>query len=161
MLDIIHIIKNFLLNSKLRSEIRGLIVSEEKEEQVRIDKWLWAARFYKTRSLARTMIEGGKVDYNGSRAKPSRIVEVGACIKLLQGNNRLEIIVKGISSVRGSATIARTLYEETPESIKKREELSKLQKMAAIYMPHPETKPDKKQRRTLISLKQQSYGYDN
>ena len=63
-------------------------MTESKEQNVRLDKWLWACRFYKTRNIARQMIDGGKVDYNGVKAKPSRIVEVGAKVKLLQGNVR-------------------------------------------------------------------------
>lgn len=119
---------------------------------VRLDKWLWAARFYKTRSLARQMIEGGKVDYNGAKAKPSRTVEVGANIKLLQGYSRKEIIVKAISETRGPAPVAMQLYEETAESIKRREEEAKLNKVAALLNPHPDTKPNKKERRELDNL---------
>lgn len=121
---------------------------------VRIDKWLWAARFYKTRSLARQMIEGGKVEYNGAKAKPSRNVEVGAKIKLLQGFSRKEVIVKAISDVRGSASVAITLYEETAESIERRQEEARLNKLAALINPHPDTKPNKKERRELGNLKQ-------
>lgn len=121
---------------------------------VRIDKWLWAARFYKTRSLARQMVEGGKVEYNGARAKPSRSVETGATIRLLQGFSRREIIVKGISDVRGPATVAATLYEETAESIARREEEARLNKMAALINPHPDTRPNKKERRELESIRQ-------
>ena len=121
---------------------------------VRIDKWLWAARFYKTRSLARQMIEGGKVEYNGAKAKPSRIVEVGAKIKLLQGFSRKEVIVKAISDVRGPASVAITLYEETAESIERRQEEARLNKLAALINPHPDTKPNKKERRELGNLKQ-------
>ncbi len=121
---------------------------------VRIDKWLWAARFYKTRSLARQMIEGGKVEYNGAKAKPSRIVEVGAKIKLLQGFSRKEVIVKDISDVRGPASVAITLYEETAESIERRQEEARLNKLAALINPHPDTKPNKKERRELGNLKQ-------
>lgn len=121
---------------------------------VRIDKWLWAARFYKTRSLARQMIEGGKVEYNGAKAKPSRNVEVGAKIKLLQGFSRKEVIVKAISDVRGPASVAITLYEETAESIERRQEEARLNKLAALINPHPDTKPNKKERRELGNFKQ-------
>lgn len=124
---------------------------------VRIDKWLWAARFYKTRSLARQMIEGGKVDYNGAKAKPSRNVEVGATIKLLQGFTRKEVVVKAISDVRGPAPEAQKLYEETPESIQRREEEARLNKVNALLNPRPDTKPNKKERRELDSLKNQSF----
>lgn len=122
---------------------------------VRIDKWLWAARFYKTRSIARAMVEGGKVDYNGAKAKPSRTVEVGATIRLLQGFSRKEVVVKALSAVRGPAAVAATLYEETPESIARRAEEARLNKMAALMNPRPESKPNKKERRALDNLKQQ------
>lgn len=129
---------------------------EAQTQAVRIDKWLWAARFYKTRSIARQMIDGGKIDYNGSRAKPSRIVEIGAKIRLLQGNVRREVVVLGISAVRGPAKEAALLYKETDESIKKREELKKMDEMARMLAlaPRPDTRPNKKERRALIKLKQ-------
>ena len=127
---------------------------KDNHNSVRIDKWLWAARFYKTRSLARQMIEGGNVEYNGAKAKPSRNVEVGAKIKLLQGFSRKEVIVKAISDVRGPASVAITLYEETAESIERRQEEARLNKLAALINPHPDTKPNKKERRELGNLKQ-------
>lgn len=141
-----------MANSKKNNELQ-----ESGKDSVRIDKWLWAARFYKTRSLARQMVDGGKVEYEGMRAKPSRTVEIGAKIKLLQGFSRKEVIVKGISDVRGPASVAVTLYEETPESIARREEEARLNKLAALINPHPETKPNKKERRELGNLKNQSY----
>ena len=95
-------------------------------QTVRIDKWLWAARFYKTRSIARQMIEGGKVDYNGARAKPSRTVEPGAIIRLLQGSERREVEVLALSSVRGPAKEAQLLYRETAESLRRREQLQQM-----------------------------------
>ncbi len=137
-----------------------MIEKNDKDSAVRLDKWLWAARFYKTRALARQMIEGGKIEYNGFRAKPSKIVEKGALIKLLQGNVRREVLVLGISSTRGSATIAQTLYEETQESISERARLQELHKMAALIAPHPDTKPNKKERRKLLLLKQKHFQED-
>ena len=124
-----------------------------KAAAVRIDKWLWAARFYKTRSLARAMVDGGKVDYNGAKAKPSRIVEVGAKIRLLQGFARKEVVIKAISDVRGPASVATTLYEETAESIARREEEQRLNQLNALLNPRPDTKPNKKERRELDALK--------
>lgn len=132
------------------------MAAPEDDKAVRIDKWLWAARFYKTRSIARQMIEGGKVDYNGSRAKPSRIVEIGAKIRLLQGNVRREVEVLGLSTVRGPAKEAVLLYRETEESIKNRENLAKMKEMEKLLAlaPRPDTRPNKKERRALIKLKQ-------
>ena len=120
---------------------------------VRLDKWLWAARFYKTRNIARQMIDGGKVDYNGAKAKPSRVVEVGAIVRLLQGNIRLEVKIVKISDVRGPAPIARTLYEETEQSIKQREKQIEQIKLNALLAPHPEERPNKKDRRALLNIK--------
>ena len=122
-------------------------------KEVRLDKWLWAARFYKTRSLARQMIDGGKVDYNGVKAKPSRTVEVGAIVKVLQGNVRKEVEILKICDVRGPATVAATLYKETEDSVKNREKQLEQIKMNALLAPHPEEKPNKKERRALLNIK--------
>lgn len=124
------------------------------ESGVRLDKWLWAARFYKTRAIARTMIEGGKVHYNGVRGKPSKTVEEGAEIRLRQGNDERTVIILMVSSQRQGATQAQALYCETPKSIAKREKIALARKMNALTMPHPERRPDKKERRTLLRFKQ-------
>lgn len=87
--------------------------------EVRLDKWLWAARFYKTRSIAKAMIEGGKVHYNGQRAKVSKNVEIGAMIKLRQGSDEKEIEVIALSDQRRGAPEAQLLYQETAQSVKK------------------------------------------
>ena len=120
---------------------------------VRLDKWLWAARFYKTRSIARDMIDGGKVHYNGQRAKPSKIVEVGAILTLRQGNEQKTIRVLAISDQRRPAREAEYLYQETLVSITKRENIAEARKLNALTMPHPDRRPDKKERRTLIKFK--------
>ncbi len=114
-----------------------------------------ACRFYKTRALAKDMIEGGKVQYNGQRCKASRTVEVGATIKLTQGTDERTVIVKGLSEQRLAAPLAQKLYEETEESIVQRAERAELRKMNLLFAPHPETKPDKKMRRQLLLLKSQ------
>lgn len=123
------------------------------QTEVRLDKWLWAARFYKTRSIARSMVDGGKVDYNGVKAKPSRTVEVGALVKILQGNIRREVEIIKISDVRGSAPIAQTLYKETQQSIQFKEKQLAQMKINALLAPHPEDKPNKKERRALLNMK--------
>lgn len=122
---------------------------------LRLDKWLWACRFYKTRSLAKDMIDGGKVQYNGQRCKASKTVEVGATIKLAQGTDEKTVVVKALSEQRLSAPLAQQLYEETPESIKLRAERAELRKMNVLFAPHPDSKPDKKMRRQLLLLKSQ------
>ena len=123
------------------------------EKNVRLDKWLWAARFYKTRSIARTMIEGGKVDYNGVRAKPSHTVEIGAKIKLLQGNIRKEVKVLSISDIRGPASVAQLLYQETEESMTQRIKMQEQLKLNSLLAPHPNNRPNKKERRELLEIK--------
>lgn len=120
---------------------------------VRLDKWLWAARFYKTRSLAREMVEGGKVHYNGQRTKPSKIVEVGAILTLRQGSDQKTIKILAINERRRPAQEAQLLYQETPESLDKREKIAEARKLNALTMPHPDRKPDKKERRNLIKFK--------
>ncbi len=123
---------------------------------IRLDKWLWAARFYKTRSIARNMVDGGKVHYNGQRAKPSKLVEVGAEIKLRQGNNEeIVVIIEILSDQRRGAPVAQTLYKETQNSIEHREENAKLRKLNSLGSPHPDKRPDKKQRRDIMKFKQQ------
>lgn len=121
---------------------------------IRLDKWLWAARFYKTRSLARTMIDGGKVHYNGQRSKPSKQVEVGALIRLRQGNDEKEVVVLELSEHRGKAEQAQRLFRETEDSVKKREQNAEARKFNSQFAPSPERRPDKKERRTLLKIKQ-------
>ncbi|EKF9301577.1 TPA: ribosome-associated heat shock protein Hsp15 [Vibrio cholerae] len=117
-------------------------------EEVRLDKWLWAARFYKTRSLARNMVEGGKVHYNGQRAKPSKSVEIGAQITLRQGHDEKTVIIEKISDQRRGAPEAQQLYRETAESITKRERNAMMHQLN----PSPDRRPDKKQRRDLLKF---------
>jgi len=132
-------------------------MKEKTLSEVRLDKWLWAARFYKTRAIAREMIEGGKVHYNGQRTRPSKNVELEAEIVLRQGNDQRTVIVKGITDQRRPASEAVLLYEETAQSVENREKLALARKMNAFTMPHPERRPDKKERRDLMKFK---YGDD-
>lgn len=128
-------------------------MKEKSAEGVRLDKWLWAARFYKTRALAREMIEGGKVHYNGQRSKPSKLVELDAELKLRQGNDERTIIIRAVTDQRRPATEAQQLYSETPESVEKREKMAQVRKLNALTMPHPDRRPDKKERRDLMKFK--------
>ena len=122
---------------------------------VRLDKWLWAARFYKTRALAREMVQSGKVHYDGQRSKPSKVVQVGAIIKLRQVFDSNEVEVLELSEQRRGAPEAQLLYRETEESLAKREENAEARKLNALYNPHPDGRPDKKQRRQLIRFKKE------
>ncbi|MDR3430501.1 MAG: ribosome-associated heat shock protein Hsp15 [Rouxiella aceris] len=126
---------------------------QQDDTGIRLDKWLWAARFYKTRAMAREMIEGGKVHYNGQRGKPSKLVELNAEIKLRQGNDERTIVILAITDQRRSAEQAQTLYQETDASVANREKISQARKMNALTMPHPDRRPDKKERRSLIKFK--------
>jgi ribosome-associated heat shock protein Hsp15 len=96
----------------------------ESDDRVRLDKWLWAARFYKTRALAAEAIDGGKVDVNGARVKRARMVQAGDEVRIRQTPFEHAVIVRGVSERRGPARVAATLYEETAESKTKREALA-------------------------------------
>ncbi|MBD1391113.1 ribosome-associated heat shock protein Hsp15 [Neiella sp. HB171785] len=123
------------------------------DTNIRLDKWLWAARFYKTRSIAQQMVQGGKVRYNGQRSKPSRTVELGATVRLTQGYVEKTVVITGLSDIRRSATEAQQLYQETPESEQQREKLIQQRQLANASKAAPPTKPDKKRRRELVQLK--------
>ena len=116
---------------------------------VRLDKWLWAARFFKTRALAKQAIEGGKVHYNGGRAKTSKAVEVGALIRVPQGWDVWEVEVLALSDQRRGAPEARELYRETPESSERRTREAEARRLNNQVMQHPMKRPDKKQRREI------------
>lgn len=124
--------------------------------KVRADKWLWAARFFKTRSLAKAAIEGGKVHLEGQRIKVSKELCVGDRLSIRQGWDEKEIVVLGLSADRRSAQIAQTLYEETPKSVEKREREHAARK-AAGSMARPDHRPDKHARRQLNRLRRHRY----
>jgi ribosome-associated heat shock protein Hsp15 len=122
-------------------------------ESVRIDKWLWAARFFKTRSLAAQAVSGGKVQLNGVRVKPARPVEPGDELAINKEGFEYCIRVLELAVRRGPARIAQTLYQESEESIRRREALREQQRLAGASAPHPRGKPDKKARRQLRDMK--------
>ncbi|WP_106478710.1 RNA-binding S4 domain-containing protein [Phytohalomonas tamaricis] len=124
-------------------------------EQVRIDKWLWAARFFKTRGLAKKAIEGGKVHYNGERVKTSKNVEVGAMLKVPQGWDTLEIEIVDVSDQRRGAPEARALYRETEQSVVRRDREAENRKLANQSMMAPKNRPDKKGRRDIHRFQRQ------
>ena len=116
-------------------------------DKVRIDKWLWAARFYKTRSIAKQAIEGGKVHADGQRVKASKEITTGVTLTLRQGWDQLEVEVLALSDQRRGADIAQTLYRETEASAAKREQ-ARLERKASHAGLHSE-RPNKKQRRQI------------
>ena len=126
------------------------------ERRVRIDKWLWAARFFKTRMLASESVNGGKVQFNGQRIKSSRAVKLNDCYQIRRGSDLIEIIVTGLSERRGSATDAALLYDETEASQTRRESEKEQRKLAALQKPRSTSRPDKKQRRKIIQFRESS-----
>jgi ribosome-associated heat shock protein Hsp15 len=124
-------------------------------KNIRLDKWLWAARFYKTRSMARDAVQSGKVQYNGQRSKPGKIVELGASIKVPQGFDLKDIVVLQVKEQRLGAPLAQLMYEETQASEMLRASNVEARKLSAFHSPKPDHRPDKKQRRQIIQFKQQ------
>ena len=121
-------------------------------DSVRLDLWLWAARFYKTRSLAKHAIETGKVEVDGQRAKPSRVVRVGDAMRVTRGEETFEVEVRGLSDTRGPASAAQALYAES-EASRARREAERATRAAERAGYHaPETKPDKRARRLINAL---------
>ncbi len=118
------------------------------DKGVRIDKWLWAARFFKTRGLATEKVNGGHVQLNGESVKPSKAVTVGDELTILREQEQFVITVTGLAEKRGSAAVARTLYEEHPSSIEARESEREKRKLHAAAAP--QKRPDKKARRQII-----------
>ncbi len=119
---------------------------------MRIDVWLWAARFFRTRSLARQAIDHGKVDVAGQRAKPSRVVHVGDVVRLVRGEDTFEIEIRGISGSRGPPAVAQDLYSESEASRLQREVERASRAAARAGYLAPNTKPDKRARRLIRAL---------
>lgn len=122
---------------------------------VRIDKWLWAARFFKTRSLAKAAIEGGRVHCNGVRCKSSRDLSVGMTLQIRQGYDELTVIVKALSDQRRGAPEAALLYEETPESKSAREAAAAQRRAERAGMETHSGRPTKQDRRHIHRLKRE------
>ncbi len=121
-------------------------------EKVRIDKWLWAARFFKTRALASEAVNGGKVHLNGQRIKPSRTVKLDDVYEIQRGFEKLTVVVLKLADRRGSATLAQALYRETEESILLREKEGERRKLARMQVPVIDHRPNKRERRKLRSF---------
>jgi ribosome-associated heat shock protein Hsp15 len=129
-------------------------VIDSSDVKVRLDKWLWAARFFKTRALAKAAIEGGKVHYEGQRSKVSKVVELGAKLTIRQGFDEKEVVIRGISDQRRGAPEAQKLYEETVESIKARMDESERRRIMKSAMAAPDHRPNKKERRQIHKFKE-------
>lgn len=125
----------------------------ENDDRVRLDKWLWAARFYKTRSLAADAIAGGKVQVNGDRVKRAKPVQIGDEVRVRQGPYEHLILVRALSDRRGPASEAAQLYDEKPESLAAREAMAlQLKSLHAAFLPE-RGRPTKKDRREISRLK--------
>ena len=124
------------------------------DNKVRLDKWLWASRFFKTRALAAQAVIGGKVHLQGNRIKPSRLVKIDDCFEIHRGLERFEVIVTGLSERRASASVAAGLYRETESSIEKRKIESEKRQLAAMQRPRSDSRPDKKQRRKIRQFRE-------
>lgn len=124
--------------------------------RLRLDKWLWAARFFKTRSQAKAAIEGGKVQMGGHKLKVSKEVAVGDVLQIRQGWDEREVLVTGLDEQRRGAPEARLLYEETPASVARREAEAAARKAAGGMIDRPPGRPDKKQRRQIHRFKHSS-----
>ena len=122
-------------------------------DQIRIDRWLWAARFYKTRSRAKIAIVGGKIVVNGAKAKPSREVRVCDNLSIRRGNDEIDIVVVALSDQRGPANVAQALYSETSDSIERRAVLKAQRRMERAGLRMPKSKPSKRDRRHLMRMK--------
>ena len=118
-------------------------------DSVRIDKWLWAARFFKTRSMATDAVDGGKVRLNGERIKPARSVKIGDTLDIDNGPTEWEVLVRGLTDKRGSATIAQTLYSETEQSIARRQQNAEQRKFFREPGESIKGRPTKRDRRLL------------
>lgn len=118
-------------------------------EPVRIDKWLWAARFFKTRSLATDAVDSGKVRLNGDRVKPARAAKIGDTLQIDNGSTEWEVVVQDTAEKRGSATIAQTLYAETEKSIAKRQQLAEQRKFFREPSSVLKGRPTKRDRRLI------------
>ena len=129
-------------------------MSESAAARVRVDKWLWAARFFKTRALATEAIQGGKVHVNGARVKPARTLQLGDTLEIHKGTESFVVVVEGLAERRGSASVAQTLYRETEDSRQAREQQREQQRLLAAGLSQPAQRPDKKQRRQLRRLKE-------
>jgi len=126
--------------------------------QVRADVWLWAARFFKTRSIAKQAIEGGKIDVNGAGCKPAKTLHVGDTLKISRGEERLEVEVLALSAQRGPASIAQTLYRESEASIAAREIARAERDTRNGGLLRPPSRPNKQERRQLMRFKDQDQG---
>jgi ribosome-associated heat shock protein Hsp15 len=127
-------------------------VADEREtaDKVRIDKWLWAARFFKTRSLATDAVNGGKVEVNDAGVKPAKLVQAGDTVRVRVGTQEQQVVVRAVADRRGSAAVAQTLYEETADSRARRERVAEQMRLASAgFVYEDKGRPTKRDRRDI------------
>jgi ribosome-associated heat shock protein Hsp15 len=136
--------------------MRFFPVAEQLLQKVRLDKWLWAARFFKTRALAKAAIEGGKIHVDGQRAKPSKEITTGMMLEIRQGWDEKTVAVEALSEQRRGASEAAKLYKETTESIEQRTRRAEERKAANQAVSYQDHRPNKKERRLIHRFKEQN-----
>ena len=125
----------------------------DKPQDIRLDKWLWAARFFKTRSLAAAAVSGGKIHVNGARSKPARALHPGDTLDIRRGTETLTVTVLELSGRRGPAKEAQLLYEESADSITRRRIQQEQRRLESQGAPHPAGRPSKRDRRRILAWK--------
>lgn len=125
------------------------------KSEARLDRWLWAARFFKTRGLAQAAVRGGHVEVNGERAKPARMVRVGQRVSIVKGEETWHVDITGIAERRGSTAVARTLYRETDESVEARARMAQARRLRSLqgFEPAEGARPDRRDRRARQELR--------
>ncbi len=137
-------------HNKLKSNQHGMpLVQQAETDKVRIDKWLWAARFFKTRTLATQQVEGGKVKCNDKRVKPAHLVQVGDTLHIPKGWDEVIVLITALAERRGSSSVAHTLYQETEQSIQKRQERAANRALFRDPAQEIKARPTKRDRREL------------
>ena len=124
--------------------------------EIRLDKWLWASRFFKTRAIAVESINGGRVHLNGGRVKPARMIRLDDELKITRGTERYHVLVKGLNDKRRPAKEAVLMYEETEDSIQEREAAQELNRLQSANIKQPTHKPNKRERRVMDKFKGRS-----
>lgn len=132
------------------------MTSPSDEAPVRLDSWLWAARFFKTRSLARQAVDGGKVDVNGERGKASKLISPGVKLVVRKGEDAIELTVVALAKRRGPASVAQGLYQESDASIERRQARQSEARLLRLGLSAPAGRPDKRDRRARASLRSQA-----
>ncbi|MGI9264486.1 MAG: RNA-binding S4 domain-containing protein [Gammaproteobacteria bacterium] len=127
-----------------------MTLKSKTKKSVRLDRWLWAARFCKTRAIAKAVVTGGRVHVNGVRARPSRGVHIGDQMIVSRGEEQFDIVVSGLSTRRGPAAEAATLYQESEQSLDRREKLREQKRLERASLPERVGRPDKRDRKKIV-----------